>query len=140
MLQTTTMKNILFTLALLIFSCEETSSQKEELVTNNIEPVIEKVEKTIEDKIINSLSENQKKELFNLILNAQDQALKEAKAIVTDDNNFEKRYDVQLELQAKYELDVYKKQSWWKEINKDVKTANKIRDNISLIGIESGWL
>ena len=66
--------------------------------------------------------------------------MKEAKAIVTDDNNFEKRYDVQLELQAKYELDVYKKQSWWKEINKDVKTANKIRDNISLIGIESGWL
>ena len=121
-------------------ACEQTNSQKEELVTNNIEPVIEKVEKTIEDKIINSLSENQKKELFNLILNAQDQALKEAKAIVPDDNNFEKRYEVQLELQAKYELDVYKKQSWWKEINKDVKTANKIRDNISLIGIESGWL
>ena len=134
------MKKLLLLSALLIFACEQTNSQKEELVTNNIEPVIEKVEKTIEDKIINSLSENQKKELFNLILNAQDQALKEAKAIVTDDNNFEKRYEVQLELQAKYELDVYKKQSWWKEINKDVKTANKIRDNISLIGIESGWL
>tara|TARA_B100001175_G_scaffold220252_1_gene187470 strand:+ start:99 stop:503 length:405 start_codon:yes stop_codon:yes gene_type:complete len=134
------MKKLILLSALLIFACEQTNSQKEELVTNNIEPVIEKVEKTIEDKIINSLSENQKKELFNLILNAQDQALKEAKAIVTDDNNFEKRYDVQLELQAKYELDVYKKQSWWKEINKDVKTANKIRDNISLIGIESGWL
>tara|TARA_B100001142_G_scaffold322622_1_gene371198 strand:- start:1892 stop:2296 length:405 start_codon:yes stop_codon:yes gene_type:complete len=134
------MKKLILLSALLIFACEQTNSQKEELVTNNIEPVIEKVEKTIEDKIINSLSENQKKELFNLILNAQDQALKEAKAIVPDDNNFEKRYEVQLELQAKYELDVYKKQSWWKEINKDVKTANKIRDNISLIGIESGWL
>ena len=134
------MKKLILLSALLIFACEQTNSQKEELVTNNIEPVIEKVEKTIEDKIINSLSENQKKELSNLILNAQDQALKEAKAIVTDDNNFEKRYEVQLELQAKYELDVYKKQSWWKEINKDVKTANKIRDNISLIGIESGWL
>ena len=134
------MKKLILLSALLIFACEQTNSQKEELVTNNIEPVIEKVEKTIEDKIINSLSENQKKELFNLILNAQDQALKEAKAIVPDDNNFEKRYEVQLELQAKYELDVYKKQSWWKEINKDVKTANKIRNNISLIGIESGWL
>ena len=134
------MKKLILLSALLIFACEQTNSQKEELVTNNIEPVIEKVEKTIEDKIINSLSENQKKELFNLILNAQDQALKEAKAIVPDDNNFEKRYEVQLELQAKYELDVYKKQSWWKEINKDVKTANKVRDNISLIGIESGWL
>ena len=73
-----------------------------------------------------------------MILNAQDRSLKEAKVIVPNDNNFEKRYEVQLELQAKYELKVYKKQSWWKEINKDVKTANKIRNNISSIGIKSG--
>ena len=55
------MKKLILLSALLIFACEQTNSQKEELVTNNIEPVIEKVEKTIEDKIINSLYENQKK-------------------------------------------------------------------------------
>tara|TARA_B100000524_G_C23564271_1_gene339458 strand:- start:412 stop:816 length:405 start_codon:yes stop_codon:yes gene_type:complete len=134
------MKKLLLLSALLIFACKETNSQSKEVTNNNNEPVIEKVEQTIEDKITNSLSENQKRELFNLILNAQDRALKEAKVIVPNDNNFEKRYDVQLELQAKYELKVYKKQSWWKEINKDVKTANKIRNNISSIGIKSGWL
>tara|TARA_B100000035_G_C20736868_1_gene438014 strand:+ start:38 stop:442 length:405 start_codon:yes stop_codon:yes gene_type:complete len=134
------MKKLLLLSALFIFACKETNSQSKEVTNNNNEPVIEKVEQTIEDKITNSLSENQKRELFNLILNAQDRALKEAKVIVPNDNNFEKRYEVQLELQAKYELKVYKKQSWWKEINKDVKTANKIRNNISSIGIKSGWL
>jgi len=134
------MKKLLLLSALLIFACKETNSHSEEVTTNNNESVIEKVEQTIEDKIINSLSENQKIELFNLILNAQDRALKEAKVIVPNDNNFDKRYDVQSRLQAKYELEVYKKQSWWKEINKDVKTANKIRNNISSIGVTSGWL
>ena len=134
------MKKLLLLSALFIFACKETNSQSKEVTNNNNEPVIEKVEQTIEDKITNSLSENQKRELFNLILNAQDRSLKEAKVIVPNDNNFEKRYEVQLELQAKYELKVYKKQSWWKEINKDVKTANKIRNNISSIGIKSGWL
>jgi len=134
------MKKIFLLSALLIFSCKETNSQKEELVTDNNEPVIEKVEQTIEDKILNSLSENQKKEFFNSILNAQDSALREAEAIVPNDNNYEKRYEVQLELQAKYELDVYKKQSWWKEINENVKIANKIKGKISMIGIKSGWL
>ena len=134
------MKKLILLSALLIFACKETNSHSEEVTTNNNESVIEKVEQTIEDKIINSLSENQKRELFNLILNAQDRALKEAKVIVPNDNNFDKRYDVQLGLQAKYELEVYKKQSWWIEINEDVKIANKIRNNISKIGLKSGWL
>jgi hypothetical protein len=135
------MKNTLFLLtAFLIFACKETNSKSDEVTAKNIEPIIEKVEQTIESKITNALSENKKRELFNLILNAQDRALKEAKVIVPNDNNFDKRYDVQLGLQAKYELEVYKKQSWWIEINEDVKIANKIRNNISKIGLKSGWL
>ena len=135
------MKNTLFLLtAFLIFACKETNSKSDEVTAKNIEPIIEKVEQTIESKITNALSENKKRELFNLILNAQDRALKEAKVIVPNDNNFDKRYDVQLGLQAKYELEVYKKQSWWIEINEDVKIANKIRNNISEIGVKSGWL
>ena len=135
------MKNTLFLLtAFLIFACKETNSKSDEVTAKNIEPIIEKVEQTIESNITNALSENKKRELFNLILNAQDRALKEAKVIVPNDNNFDKRYDVQLGLQAKYELEVYKKQSWWIEINEDVKIANKIRNNISEIGVKSGWL
>jgi len=99
----------------------------------------EKVE-SIEDKIVNTLSRSEKRDFFDLITTAQDRALKEAKVIVPNDNNFNERYDVQLELQAKYELEVYKKQSWWKEINEDVKTANQIRNEISGIGVKSGWL
>jgi hypothetical protein len=120
------MRKLLFAV-LLIFACNETNSQS-------------KVEQTIEDKIINSLSENQKRELFNMILNAQDRATKEAKIIVPNDYEFDERIDVERKLQSRYELKVYKKQSWWKEINKDVNTANKIRNNISSIGILSGWL
>ena len=135
------MKKTLFLLtALIVFACKETNSKSDEVTAKNIEPIIEKVEQTIESKITNALSENKKRELFNLILNAQDRALKEAKVIVPNDNNFDKRYDVQLGLQAKYELEVYKKQSWWIEINEDVKIANKIRNNISEIGVKSGWL
>jgi len=135
------MKKTLFLLtALIVFACKETNSKSDEVTAKNIEPIIEKVEQTIESNITNALSENKKRELFNLILNAQDRALKEAKVIVPNDNNFDKRYDVQLGLQAKYELEVYKKQSWWIEINEDVKIANKIRNNISEIGVKSGWL
>ena len=101
---------------------------------------IEKIEQSIEDKIVNALSRSEKRVFFDLITTAQDRALKEATVIVPNDNNFNERYDVQLELQAKYELEVYKKQSWWKEINKDVKTANQIRNEISGIGVSSGWL
>ena len=77
------MKKTLFLLsAFLIFACKETNSKSDEVTAKNIEPIIEKVEQTIESKITNALSENKKRELFNLILNAQDRALKEAKVIV----------------------------------------------------------
>ncbi len=95
---------------------------------------------SIEDEVINSLSENEKIELFNLILKAQDRAANEAKIAVPDDYKWEERVDVERELQSKYELEVYKKQSWWIEIYEDVKIANKIRNNISKIGVTSGWL
>ena len=129
----------LLALLFIIISCKE-ANKKEKVDENNVEPVIEKVEQTIEDEIINSLSENQKRELFNLIVTAQDRATNEAKIAVPDDYKWEERVDIERELQSKYELEVFKKQSWWKEINEDIKTANKIRNNISSIGVKSGWL
>lgn len=129
----------LLALLFIIISCKE-ANKKEKVDENNVEPVIEKVEQTIEDEIINSLSENQKRELFNLIVTAQDRATKEAKIAVPDDYKWEERVDVERELQSKYEFEVFKKQSWWKEINEDIEIANKIRNNISSIGVKSGWL
>lgn len=129
----------LYALLFIISSCKE-ATKKEKIVEYNVEPVIEKVEQTIENKIINSLSENQQRELFNLIVTAQDRATKEAKIAVPDNYKWEERVDIERELQSKYELEVFKKQSWWKEINEDIKTANKIRNNISSIGVKSGWL
>lgn len=131
--------SLLFVLLLIISSCKE-ENKKEELAENKVEPVIEKVKQSIEVKIVNSLSKNQQRELFNLILNAQDRATNEAKIAVPDDYKWEERVDIERELQSKYELEVFKKQSWWKEINEDIKTANKIRNNISSIGVKSGWL
>ena len=129
----------LLALLFIIISCKE-ANKKEKVDENNVEPVIEKVEQTIEDEIINTLSENQKRELFNLIVTAQDRATKEAKIAVPDDYKWEERVDVERELQSKYEFEVFKKQSWWKEINEDIEIANKIRNNISSIGVKSGWL
>jgi len=135
------MKKLLFLLtALIVFACKETDSKSDEVTAKNIEPIIEKVEQTIESKITNALSENEKKELFNLIVTAQDRATNEAKIAVPDNYKWEERVDTERELQSKYELEVYKKQSWWIEINEDVKIANKIRNNISKIGLKSGWL
>lgn len=135
------MKKTLFLLtALIVFACKETNSKSDEVTAKNIEPIIEKVEQTIESKITNALSENEKKELFNLIVTAQDRATNEAKIAVPDNYKWEERVDIERELQSKYELEVYKKQSWWIEINEDVKIANKIRNNISKIGLKSGWL
>lgn len=134
------MKKLLLFSALLIFACKETNSKSDEVTAKNIEPIIEKVEQTIESKITNALSENEKKELFNLIVTAQDRATNEAKIAVPDNYKWEERVDIERELQSKYELEVYKKQSWWIEINEDVKIANKIRNNISKIGLKSGWL
>ena len=130
---------LLFVFLFTISSCKD-ANKKEELAENNIEPVIEKVKQRIEDKIVNSLSKTQQRELFNLIINAQDRATNEAKIAVPDDYKWEERVDIERELQSKYELEVFKKQSWWKEINEDIKTANKIRNNISSIGVKSGWL
>ena len=135
------MKKSLFLLtALIVFACKETNSKSDDVTAKNIEPIIEKVEQTIESKITNALSENEKKELFNLIVTAQDRATNEAKIAVPDNYKWEERVDIERELQSKYELEVYKKQSWWIEINEDVKIANKIRNNISKIGLKSGWL
>jgi len=136
------MKKIIIPLLVLLFiisSCKE-ANKKEKVDENNVESVIKKVAQTIEEKIINSLSENQKRELFNLIATAQDRATREAKIAVPDDSKWEERVDIERELQSKYELEVFRKQSWWKEINEDVKTANKIRNNIRSIGVKSGWL
>jgi hypothetical protein len=112
----------------------------------DIEPSIEdEIKKevakpSIEDEVINSLSENEKIKLFNLILKAQDRATNEAKIAVPDDNKWEDRVDVERELQSKYELEVYKNQTWWSKINEDLNVANKIRNIITKIGVTSGWL
>lgn len=98
------------------------------------------IKETVENQIINSLSETEQKELFKLILNAQDKALEQSKKSISDESKWEERFDLERELQSKYELKVYKKQVWWNKINKNVETANKIRNTISMIGIEAGWI
>ncbi|MDC0382173.1 hypothetical protein OAM60_00240 [Flavobacteriaceae bacterium] len=115
---------------------------KKEVAKPSIETEIKKevAKPSIEDEVINSLSENEKNELFNLILKAQDRATNEAKIVVPDDNKWEDRVDVERELQSKYELEVYKNQTWWSKINEDLNVANKIRNIITKIGVASGWL
>ena len=67
--------------------------------SENIEQIQTISTESIEDKIINTLSESDKKDLFLSILNAQDLAEKEAKILVPNDNNFDKRIDASRKLQ-----------------------------------------
>ena len=56
------MKKTLFLLsAFLIFACKETNSKSDEVTAKNIEPIIEKVEQTIESKITNAYLKMKKK-------------------------------------------------------------------------------
>lgn len=108
--------------------------------SENIEQIQTISTESIEDKIINTLSESDKKDLFLSILNAQDLAEKEAKILVPNDNNFDKRIDASRKLQDKYELELYKKQSWWADINEDKSIAQKIKLKITSLGVSSNWL
>ena len=114
-----------------------TTGQKKEVVKSETKEI---TKETVEKQIINSLSEIEQKELFKLILNAQDKATEQAKKSIPDDSKWEERFDIQRELQSKYELEVYKKQVWWNKIDKNVDTANKIRNTISMMGIKAGWI
>lgn len=115
-------------LATTLLSCNDTTGK-------NIEDSI-----SLEDSIISSLSESQKKSFFNLILNAQDKATEEAAELFPEVSSFDERVEKERELQEKYELGVYKTQSWWHQIDGDVNVANKIRGKIAELGIKSGWL
>lgn len=114
-----------------------TTGQKKEVVKSETKEI---TKETVEKQIINSLSEIEQKELFKLILNAQDKASEQAKKSIPDDSKWEDRLDIQGELQSKYELEVYKKQVWWNKIDKNVDTANKIRNTISMMGVKAGWI
>jgi len=114
-----------------------TTGQKKEVVKSETKEI---TKETVEKQIINSLSEIEQKELFKLILNAQDKASEQAKKSIPDDSKWEERLDIQRELQSKYELEVYKKQVWWNKIDKNVDTANKIRNTISMMGVKAGWI
>ena len=108
--------------------------------SKNVEQIQTISTESIEDKIINTLSESDKKDLFLAILNVQDLAEKEAKTLVPNDNNFDKRIDASRKLQDKYELELYKKQSWWTDINEDKSIAKKIKLKITSLGVSSNWL
>lgn len=124
------MKKLLYLfLAVSLFACNNVTGQK-----NNEDSI------PLEDRIISSLSESQKKSLFNLILNAQDKATKEAAGLFPDASNLDERGEKENELREKYELEVFKTQSWWHQIDGDIDVAEKIRGKISVLGIKSGWL
>lgn len=123
------MKKLLYLLfAFTLLSCNDSNR-------NNTEDSI-----PLEDRIMSSLSESQKKSFFNLILNAQDKATKEAAELFPDVSNLDERGEKENELREKYELGVYKTQSWWNQIDGDINVANKIRGKIAELGIKSGWL
>ena len=123
------MKKLLYLfLAFTLLSCNDTTGK-------NTEDSI-----PLEDRIISSLTESQKKSFFNLILNAQDKATKEAAELFPDVSSFDERVEKERELQEKYELGVYKTQSWWHKIDDDIDVAIKIRNKISTLGVTSGWL
>lgn len=123
------MKKLLYLfLAFTLLSCNNTRGQ-------NTEDSI-----PLEDRIMSSLSESQKKSFFNLILNAQDKATKEAAELFPDVSNLDERGEKENELREKYELEVFKTQSWWHQIDGDIDVAEKIRGKIAVLGIKSGWL
>ena len=127
------MKKLLYLFLALTVACNNPNGQKNDKVESS-----ESI--AIEDEILLSLSESQKKSLFNLLLNAQDKAAKEAAAIIPDNSKFDERIEKERELQDKYELEVYQTQSWWNKIDGDINVAIKIRNKISMLGVTSGWL
>jgi hypothetical protein len=123
------MKKLLYLiLTFTLLSCNDTTGQ-------NTEDSI-----PVEDRIISSLTESQKKSFFNLILNAQDRATTEATKLVPDNSKFDERIEKERELQEKYELGVFQTQSWWNQIDGDINIAIKIKNKISTLGVISGWL
>ena len=123
------MKKLLYLLlAFTLLSCNDTTGQ-------NTEDSI-----SVEDRIISSLTESQKKSFFNLLVNAQDRATKEATKLVPDNSKFDERIEKERELQEKYELGVFQTQSWWNQIDGDINIAIKIKNKISTLGVISGWL
>lgn len=86
----------------------------------------------IEDRIISSLSESQKRSLFNLLVNAQNRAIIETEKIVTKNLSLYEIDSIEQELLSEFETGVYKTQNWWNTINYDFAIASKIKDDIAL--------
>jgi hypothetical protein len=134
------MKKISFLLlCLIVLGCNETTKKKDKDIQDK-EVFKEILRENIEDKILNVLKVGEKKQLFKLILDAQDRSSKDAEILFPNIKDLDKRIDKSRELQNKYELEVYIKQSWWNEINQNIDIANKIKLKISSLGITSGWL
>jgi len=134
------MKKISFLLlCLIVLGCNKTTKNKDKDIQDK-EVFKEILRENIEDKILNVLNVGEKKQLFKLILDAQDRSSKDAEILFPNIKDLDKKIDKSRELQNKYELEVYRKQSWWNDIDQSIDIANKIKLKISSLGISSGWL
>jgi hypothetical protein len=134
------MKKISFLLlCLIVLGCNKTTKNKDKDIQDK-EVFKEILRENIEDRILNVLNVGEKKQLFKLILDAQDRSSKDAEILFPNIKDLDKKIDKSRELQNKYELEVYRKQSWWNDIDQSIDIANKIKLKISSLGITSGWL
>lgn len=85
-----------------------------------------------DEKVILSLSNSQKRSLFNLLVNAQNRAISETKKVISNNSSLYEIDSIEQDLLSKYEIGVYQTQNWWNTIDKDFAIASKIKDNISL--------
>lgn len=86
----------------------------------------------LEDEIISSLSESQKRSLFNLLVNAQNRAISETEKVINNNSSLNEIDSIEKEFLTKLEIGVYQTQNWWNIINKEYSIASKIKNDIAL--------
>ena len=88
----------------------------------------------------NTFDVDYKIQAFIDIINIEGRAMYEAMQKYPDPKNWQSELEYQRKIKAKYELKWYKKQSWWKKIKKDVKSADKIKFKIVGYMMKRNWL
>jgi hypothetical protein len=100
--------------------------------------VIEK-DNSLSGIVFNSLTEEERITFFTSIFSLEYKSVFEAKKIITDDQKFIERLDLEAKLTADYKSDFYKKQTWWIDINMNTSVADSIAMKIAVEGLKLNW-
>ena len=114
--------------------------EENDLVDIEIEEESKKDENPLIFEVYNTFDVDYKIQAFIDIINIEGRAMYEAMQKYPDPKNWQSELEYQRKIKAKYELKWYKKQSWWKKIKKDVKSADKIKFKIVGYMMKRNWL